>query len=249
MNTRLSALTVALAAALTGNGSAQARGTGFAPGTGTLRVHALPFTVPTDARSPLLSNLLLVREGAAPVYYLSTGLGVPRFGIADDPGAAAWKVVPDADCAHLETVPLTEVKQPTVQAVTVQKNPLPMECASDFQGRCTSLDQQLRITTAFQGSQRTARVGGGFFGTEGRINSTFYTGVRSLTIEHLPTGRLLRMDEHLKDINGYSAPQADIRYLPELRRVLLLGAATLRGMPQAGCIVLPADGNAADTKP
>lgn len=78
MNTSLTALTVALAAALTGNGGAQARGTGFAPGTGTLRVHAPPFTVPTDARSPLLSNLLLVREGAAPVYYLSTGLGVPH---------------------------------------------------------------------------------------------------------------------------------------------------------------------------
>lgn len=249
MNTRLTAVTIALAAALAGNGGAQARGTGFAPGTGTLRVHALPFTVPSDARSPLLSNLLLVREGAVPVYYLSTGLGVPRFGIADDPGAAAWKVVPDADCAHLETVPLTEVKQPGVQAVTVQKNPLPMECASAFQDRCTSRDQQLRITTAFQGSQRTARVGGGFFGTEGHINSTFYTGVRSLTIEHLPTGRLLRMEEQLKDTNGYSAPQTDIRYLPELRRVLLLGAATLRGMPQAGCIVLPTDDSANGAAP
>lgn len=94
-----------------------------------------------------------------------------------------------------------------MQAVTIQKNPLPMECASAFQGRCTSRDQQLRITTAFQGSQCTAHVGGGFFGTEGHINSPFYTGVRSLTIEHLPTGRLLRMDEHLKDTNGYSAPK------------------------------------------
>lgn len=240
----------ALAAALACAGAAQAQINGFAPGTGTLREHRLPFTVPADARTPLLSAVLLVREGETPVYYLSTGLGVPRFGIPDDPGAAVWKVVPDTDCAHLETVPLDEVKQAAVQAVTVQKNPLPMVCAAAFEDSCTSRDQQLRITTTFQGRQRTARVGGGFFGTEGTINSTFYTGVRSLTIEHLPTGRLLRMDETLKDNNGYSAPQTAIRYLPELRRVLLLGAATLRGMPQAGCIVLPgAEGGAAETGP
>lgn len=244
--------TAALATAWACTSSAQAQINGFAPGTGTLREHALPFTVPAGARTPLLSAVLLVRENenGVPVYYLSTGQGIPRFNIPDDPGAAAWKVVPDADCAHLETVPLAEVKQPAVQAVTVQKNPLPMVCAAGFEDSCTSRDQQLRISTRFEGRQRTARVGGGFFGTEGTINSTFYTGVRSLTIEHLPTGQRLRMDETLKDHNGYSAPQTAIRYLPELRRVLLLGAATLRGMPQAGCIVLPrAEGGAAGTRP
>lgn len=232
-------LVATLAGTLVCVSGVQAQINGFAPGTGTLREHALPFTVPTPARSPLFSAVLLVREGGTPVYYLSTGLGVPRFGIADDPGAAAWKVVPDADCAHLETVPLEEVKQPAVQPVTVQKNPLPMVCAAAFEDSCTSHDQQLRISTTFQGRQRKARVGGGFFGTEGTIHSTFYTGVRSLTIEHLPSGQRLRLDETLKDNNGYSAPQTAIRYLPELRRVLLLGAATLRGVPQAGCIVLP----------
>lgn len=250
MRTCPHSLVVGMAVALACASSVQAQISGFAPGTGTLREHALPFTVPANARTPLLSAMLLVRDGDTPVYYLSTGLGVPRFGIPDDPGAAAWRVVPDADCAHLETVPLAEAKHPAVQAVTVQKSPLPMVCAAAFEGSCTSRDQQLRITTTFRGRQRTAKIGGGFFGTEARIDSTFYTGVRSLTIEHLPTGRLLRMDEALKDSNGYSAPQTAIRYLPELRRVLLLGATTLRGMPQAGCIVLPsAEGSAASARP
>lgn len=243
-------LVAALAGALACASSAQAQINGFAPGTGTLREHTLPFTVPANARAPLLAAVLLVREAEPPVYYLSTGLGVPRLGIPDDPGAAAWKVVPDADCAHLETVPLAEVKQPAVQAVTVQKNPLPLVCAAAFEGSCTSRDQQLRITTTFRGRQRTSPVGGGFFGTEGTTHSSFYTGARSLTIEHLPSGLLLRMDETLKDTNGYSAPQTAIRYLPELRRVLLLGAARVRGMPQAGCIVLPpAEDSAAGSRP
>lgn len=106
----------------------------FAPGSGTLDVHPLPVQVPGGTLSPLSSTLppLLLRreDGAGPVYYLATGLGVPRYGIADLPGAAAWRVVPDADCASLVPVALDEVKQASVQAVAVQQNPLPMACAA-----------------------------------------------------------------------------------------------------------------------
>lgn len=221
---------------------AHAAASGFAPGSGTLDVHPLPVQVPAGTLSPLSSTMppLLLRKGAVePVYYLAVGLGVPRYGIADLPGASAWRVVPDADCAHLEPVALDEVKQPAVQVVTVQQNALPMACAATFEGNCTSRDQRLRISTAFQGTRRTARTGGGFFGTEGKITTTLHTGVRTLTIEHLPTGRQWRMDEMLQDSAAYSAPQTAIRYLPEWRRVLLLGVSSGTEGAQGRCIALP----------
>ena len=64
--------------------------------------------------------------------------------------------------------------------------------------------------------------------------------MRTLSIEHVPSRRVLRMHERLVDVNGYSAPQTTaIRYLPELQRVLLLGASESRGLPQAHCVALP----------
>lgn len=220
-----------------------AHAAGFGPPEGTLPLHPLAVSVPAGALSPLLSSALF-REGsdaqAVPTYYLGAGVAGARLQIPDAPGATAWKVVPTADCARLEPVPTAVLHRPTVQAVQVQQNPLPLECAAAFEGQCTSRDGALRIITAFDGRRRTARVGGGFFGTEGTINSTFYTGVRTLSIEHLPSGRVLRMHERLADANGYSAPQTTaIRYLPELQRVLLLGASEARGVPQAHCVALP----------
>ena len=41
--------------------------------------------------------------------------------------------------------------------------------------------------------------------------------------------------------DGYSAPQTAIRYLPELQRLLLLGASEAQGMPMAHCVALPPD--------
>jgi hypothetical protein len=217
-----------------------AHGAGFGPPAGTLTSRPLPLTVPQGSLSPLLSSTLYKSRGETAIYYLGAGVGIPRLQIPDSAGATAWKVVTDSECAHLEPVPPAEVKAPSVEPVTVQHNPLPMTCAASFEGSCTSSDGRLRIATTFEGQQRRARVGGGFFGGEGRIDSTFYTGLRTLTIEHLPSRRLLRLQERLADTNGYSAPQTAIRYLPELRLVLLLGAAQERGVPLAHCIALPA---------
>lgn len=223
--------------------SAHAASGGFAPGRGTLDARPLTVQVPAGTLSPLSSTLppLLLRreDGDGPVYYLATGLGVPRYGIADLPGAAAWRVVPDADCASLVPVALDEVKQASVQAVTVQQNPLPMACAAAFEDSCTSRDRRLRIGTTFQGNRRSALTGGGFFGNEGKITTTFYTGVRTLAIEHLPSGRQWRMDEALQDSTAYSAPQTAIRYLPEWQRLLLLGVSTGPEGAQGRCIALP----------
>ena len=198
--------------------------------------------VPAGALSPLRSSALFGEEsstGAAPTYYLGAGVASSRLQIPDSPGATAWQVVPTAACARLEPVPPALLRTPAVQAVVVQQSPLPMECAAAFEGSCTSRDGKLRITTAFEGRRRAARVGGGFFGTEGTIDTTFYTGVRTLSIEHLPSRLALRMQERLNNSNGYSAPQTAIRYLPELQRLLLLGASEAQGMPMAHCVALP----------
>ena len=233
-----------LLAALLCATSAHAAASGFAPGSGTLAALPLAVQVPAGGLSPLsatLPPLLLRKDGAVPVYYLATGLGVARYGIADLPGASAWRVVPDAACATLVPVALDEVKQPAVQPVTVQQNALPLQCAAAFEGSCTSRDQRLRIGTTFEGTRRSARTGGGFFGSEGPVATTFYTGVRTLTIEQLPSGRHWRMQEVLTDSAAYSAPQTAIRYLPELQRVLLLGASAGPEGPQGTCLPLPPD--------
>lgn len=230
----------ALLAACLLSASAQAGPSGFVGGGGTLAAQPLPVQVPTGMLSPLSSTmppLLLRKDG--PVYYLAMGLGVPRYGIADQPGAGAWRVVPDADCARLERVALDEVRQPGVQPVTVQQNALPLQCAAAFEDSCTSRDQRLRIAIVFQGSRRRAITGGGFFGSEGKITTSFYTGVRTLSIEHLPSGRQWHMHERLQDSAAYSAPQTAIRYLPELQRLLFLGVGSGTPGAQGGCIALP----------
>ncbi|MCZ8221690.1 MAG: hypothetical protein O9337_19885 [Acidovorax sp.] len=216
-----------------------AQAAGFGAPSGSWPVHPLPLQVPQGALSPLMSSSLYRADGEPPAYYLSAGAGVPRLQIPDLPGATAWAVVPDGVCAHLAQVPMDVLKTGAMEPVVVQRNPLPMDCAAAFEGACTSRDGQLRISTSFDGQRRKAQVRGGFYGSEGLIDTTFYTGTRTLQIEHLPSGQAVRMREPLVNDRGYSAPQTAIRYLPELRLVLLLGVTQNRGMPVAHCMALP----------
>ncbi|MBW8466503.1 MAG: hypothetical protein K0M68_28475 [Acidovorax sp.] len=206
-----------------------AQAAGFGAPSGSWPVHPLPLQVPQGALSPLMSSSLYRADGEPPAYYLSAGAGVPRLQIPDLPGATAWAVVPDGVCAHLAQAPMDVLKTGAMEPVVVQRNPLPMDCAAAFEGACTSCD----------GQRRKAQVRGGFYGSEGLIDTTFYTGTRTLQIEHLPSGQAVRMREPLVNDLGYSAPQTAIRYLPELRLVLLLGVTQNRGIPVAHCMALP----------
>ena len=219
---------------------------GFGPPGGTLPAQLLPVEVPAGSQSPLLSATLFrsaSREHALPTYYLGTGIGIARLQIPDAPGAAVWKVVQEGQGteARVKLVPvsLDTLQATDAQPVTVQASPLPMECAAAFEGSCNSRDGMLRITTAFEGKRRQAKVPGGFFGTEAPINATFYTGVRTLSIEHLPSGRVLKLEEQLRNTRAYEAPQSAIRYLPELKLMLLLGVAKVNGVPVAHSVLLP----------
>lgn len=62
---------------------------------------------------------------------------------------------------------------------------------------------------------------------------------RTLAITDRPSGRSVQLTERLRDTPAYTAPQTDIRYLPGLRRVLLLGVVLEGGVPGAHCVALP----------
>ena len=203
-----------------------------------LPLHPLPIELPAGRMQPWPSHSLLHNGALPPTYWVTAGLGVQRLGIEDHPLAAAWRVESNATCARLVNVPLSEAKAPEVRAVQ-HSELLPMTCAAGFTDDCTSADGQLRIHTTFAGQQRVRTVRGGFYGSEGRIPQTLYTGTRTLTITHIPSGRHLQWVERLNDSAAYTAPQTAIRYLPSLQRVLLLGAAQDRGMPLWQCVALP----------
>src|SRR5881398_3238346 len=63
--------------------------------------------------------------------------------------------------------------------------PLPPMCAEEFEGACTSRDGRVRITIHFDGKRREKRVRSGFYGGEGWMTDTVYTGLRTLSIEDL----------------------------------------------------------------
>ena len=209
---------------------------GFKPGAGsTLALHPIALDLPADALSPLQSNALLRQDGTPPTYFIATGLGAPQIGVGELPGAAAWRVEPDSVCARLVPMPLATLKALDAQPVP-RDDPLPATCASRLAGDCTSADGLLRIETAFDGTRRMQPPP---TGTGRRFNPNYYTGTRTLTITHQPSGRRLRLRESLKDTQAYSTPQTAIRYLPELRRILLLGVVVERQTRRAHCVQLP----------
>ncbi len=239
--TRLPRLLRAAASGLASLGCTAAMAGGFqwvAGQPNALPLHTLPIELPAGRMQPWPSSSLLHNGGQPPTYWVAAGLGVPRLGIEDHPLAAAWRVEATATCARLVSVPLSEAKAPEVRAVQ-HSELLPMTCAAGFTDDCTSADGQLRIHTTFAGKQRVRTVRGGFYGTEGRIPQTLYTGARTLTITHNASGQKLQLMEQLNDTAAYTAPQTTIRYLPGLQRVLLLGAAQDRGMPLWQCVALP----------
>lgn len=235
---RLLFLAMGLPAAF-GHAAGLPEGFRWAPGpANALALSPLEIEQQPGRLQPWPSASLLHNGAQPPTYWITAGMGIARLGIDDHPLATAWRVEATASGARLVHVPMADVKAPDVRVVQ-HSELLPMTCASGFTDDCTSIDGVLRIHTSFEGKKRTRTVGGGFYGTEGTIQQDVYTGTRTLTITHQPTGRSLQLTERLNDTPAYTAPQTAIRYLPSLRRVLLLGVVKDRGMPLAHCVVLP----------
>lgn len=117
--------------------------------------------------------------------------------------------------------------------------PLPPLCAQQFEGACTSRDGQVRITTQFDGTRREKRVRSGFYGGDGWMKDTFFSGQHTLSIEHLPTGRKAVFIERLRDSRGYSAPGGSLRYFPERKLFLVLDIGEEKKPVNSYCIRLP----------
>ncbi len=188
--------------------------------------------------SPLLNPSLLLRSDANARYFVAAGLGVPKFNLPDSPLAAAWEVVPDDICASLRAVQLSTVKAADVKPVLAKDAALPYGCAAAFEGACTSRDKLVLLRTRFEGTRRDQLVGGGFYGSEGKIRTTFYSGQRILTIQNTRTRQAISLYESLSDTQAYSQIEARIAYLPEHSIVLLLGLVSEAGLPQAHCVKL-----------
>jgi hypothetical protein len=206
----------------------------------SLKNYPLTLELKAGQFSPVFNyGSFLTLTDAASTYYIASGLGVPKLNIEDTPGAAAWAVVPDTTCATLRNIPVSDVKRPDVKPITVREAPLPFGCAASFQGTCTSKDNRLTINTRFDGTHRIKKVGGGFYGTEGKIDAHFYTGQRTLSIEHIESGKKIEFVERLNDTPAFATAERQIAYLPKLSLILLIGLAKERGVPVAGCIKLP----------
>jgi hypothetical protein len=207
---------------------------------GGLTAHPLNVEAQANLISPVANvGFFRLLKDEASKYFVATGLGVPKLNISDDPRAAAWAVVPDADCASLRAVGLAEVKRADVTGITVKSAALPYGCAASFEGGCKSKDGRLAVATRFEGTYRIKKVGGGFFGTEGKIDAHFYTGKRTLSIQHFASGKKIEYQEKLKDVQGYNTAENQLVYLPEHSLVLLIGLPAANKAPIAECIKLP----------
>jgi hypothetical protein len=97
----------------------------------------------------------------------------------------------------------------------------------------------VRIAVHFDGKRREKRVRSGFYGGEGWMTDTFYTGTRTLFIEDVASGRRASFVERLRNSRGYTAPGTQLRYLPEKSLVLALDMGEDRKAHASYCIRLP----------
>ena len=116
---------------------------------------------------------------------------------------------------------------------------LPPMCGQEFEGACTSLDGRVRVSIRFAGKSRTGRVRSGFYGGEGWMDDTFYTGTRTLSIEDTASGRRAAFVERLRDSRGYTAPGGKLRYLPQEGLVLFLDTGEDKTPRHSYCVRLP----------
>jgi hypothetical protein len=116
---------------------------------------------------------------------------------------------------------------------------LPPMCGQEFEGACTSLDGRVRVSIRFEGKKKRKRVRSGFYGGEGWMDDTFYTGMRTLSIEDTASGRRAAFVERLRDSRGYTAPGGKLRYLPQDRLVLFLDTGMDKEPQRSYCVRLP----------
>lgn len=200
---------------------------GFRAKGGDWAIQPLVISAQPGKQSLMFGGDLLWRSPDAQ-YFFSVGAGVPALDIPDAPTAAAWKLVAEEVCARLESIPLESLKTMASPLKVDQWN-LPYGCGEGFEDHCASRDGRVKVDIVFSGKTKVRKRHGGWFGSEGLMDFSFYTGVRTLTLTDTAKGRQARFEARLHDETGYTVRH--IRYLPEPGLVLLLSDGDARSLP------------------
>ena len=174
-------------------------------------------------------------------YFFGYGLGLPQYGRPDNPSSTVWEVVPQNECAELRLFSLQEYRTLETEPMGNPKNDqfFSSDCIG-FNSQCTSRDGKLQLTNIYEGTKKVRQRRGGWFGSEGPMDVTFYTGQQIFTVTHIPSGKKVSVVEKLNDTAGYSIlVHRMLEYLPELGIVILFGIYDSAGKLQSYCIKLP----------
>jgi hypothetical protein len=71
------------------------------------------------------------------------------------------------------------------------------------------------------------------------MDDTFYTGMRTLSIEDTASGRRAAFVERLRDSRGHTAPGGKLRYLPQEQAGAIPGYRHGQGAAAPYCVRLP----------
>ena len=173
-------------------------------------------------------------------YFFGYGLGLPQYGRPDDESSTVWEVVPQNGCAVLKLFSLQEYRSIETEPMGNPKNdPFPPSGCVGFDSQCSSRDGIVQLNNIYEGTKKTRQRRGGWYGSEGPMDVTFYTGQQIFTITHVPSGEKFSAVEKLSDSASYSEMKRNVKYLPELGIVILFGIRDTAGRLQSYCIKLP----------
>ena len=173
-------------------------------------------------------------------YFFGYALGLPQYNRPDSLYSTVWEVVPQNGCIALKLFSLQEYRSMDIESMGSQKNdPFPPTGCVGFDSQCNSRDGKLQLTNVYEGTKKTRQRRGGWFGSEGLMDVTFWTGQQIFTITHIPSGEKVSVVEELDDSASYTEMDRRLKYIPELGVVILFGIRDSSGRLQSYCIKLP----------
>ena len=182
----------------------------------------------------------LSREIGKKRYFIDVGVGLKKYGIPDGDYAASWELISNDRCVALKLFSLQEYHELEAEPMgNTQNDPFPPTGCVGFDSQCISKDGKLQLTNVYEGTKKTRQRRGGWYGSEGPMDVTFYTGQQIFTITHVPSGEKFSAVEKLSDSASYSEMKRNVKYLPELGIVIIFGIRDSSGRLQSYCIKLP----------
>lgn len=150
--------------------------------------------------------------------YLTTGLGLEKLSIPDDPGAGIWRVrVTDAQ-PTLEEAPVADDLKRRLTVNNASQGSLPFGCGAGFVEECSSQDGKLHIALTFDGKRYKKKMSSIF---QSNVEYEFRDGIRKLVITDNTTGKKAVFHEQLDDTPEYLSYEGRLIYLAKEKLVIL----------------------------